>query len=221
MEQLIEKRLTVNAEKHHRCIVGLKEIITLVGFRCYVLIVIMVGILMAVFVLTRHKSYMKKPTKLIRFAKEIDLDPPWVKVEDFAKLKLKRPVVLVNGTFDIFHTGHAKILHHAAKHSKTIVVAMDSDAMVAGRKPGRPIQSWVERAVAFRFSPCDFLVEIKNDEEFMQLVELLKPDLRVRGAEYRDKPSRIPEVPTLFVHDYGCRTSKLIERIRNSDPRTK
>lgn len=176
---------------------------------------------MVVFVLTRHKSYMKKPTKLIRFAKEVDLDPPWVKVEDFAKLKLKRPVVLVNGTFDLFHTGHAKILHHAAKHGKTVVVAMDSDEMVQGKKPGRPIQTWVERAVAFRYSPVDFLVEIHGDEEFNRVVELLKPDLRIRGAEYRDKLSRIPDVPTLFVHDYGQRTSKLIERIRNSDPRIK
>lgn len=163
---------------------------------------------------------MKKPTKLIRFAKEIDLDPPWVKVEDFAKLKLKRPVVLVNGTFDVAHSGHFKIFHHAHKHGKTVVAAMDSDSLVAQKKPGRPIQTWVERAVAFRFMPIDYLVEICSDLDFIRLVELLKPDLRVRGAEYRDKPSRIPEVPTLFVHDYGQRTSKLIERIRNSDPRT-
>ena len=157
---------------------------------------------------------MKKPQKT-RFAKEIDLDPPWVKIEDFAKLKLRRPLVLVNGTFDILHTGHMKVLHHARKHGKTVVVALDSDALVSEKKPGRPYLTWVERAVAFRFMPVDYVVEVNNDKEFVRLVSILKPDLRVRGAEYKDRPSRIPDVPTLFVHDAGMRTSKIVERVKD------
>ena|SRR3989442_13132313 len=158
---------------------------------------------------------MSKPQKT-RFAKEIDLDPPWVKIEDFAKLKLRRPVVLVNGTFDLLHTGHQKVLHHARKHGKTVVVAMDSDEMVGIKKPGHPFLSWVERAVQFRFAPVDYVVEIGSDAEFVKLVQVLKPDLRVRGAEYKDNPSRVADIPTLWIHAAGMRTSTIVERIRNA-----
>lgn len=149
-----------------------------------------------------------------RFAKELgDIDPPWVRVEDFARLKIKHPVVIINGTFDILHSGHIKLVAHARKHGRTVVVAIDSDYLVASKKPGRPYLTWVERAVAFRFLPVDYIVEIESDGDFKRLVELSKPDLRVRGAEYADKPSRIPDIPSLYIHDSGIHSSELVRRI--------
>src|SRR5579859_555329 len=153
--------------------------------------------------------------KNFKFAKEPELDPPWVRIEDLAKIKLKRPLVLLNGTFDLLHSGHMKLFYHAQKKGKTIIVAMDSDAMVAGKKPGRPIQTWVERATAFRFLPIDYLVEINNDEEFIRLVKVIAPDLRIRGAEFRDNKSRCPDIPCLYVHDSGQRTSDIVKRIQS------
>lgn len=149
-----------------------------------------------------------------KFTKDLaDPDPPWVRIDDFKGLQLDRPIALVNGTFDLFHSGHMKILAHAKKHSKTIVVAIDSDRMVGEKKPGRPFMTWVERAVAFRFMPVNFIVEIDTDGDFKRLVQLLQPDLRVRGAEYRDKPSRIKNIPTLWVHDSGIHTSEIVRRV--------
>lgn len=150
-----------------------------------------------------------------RFAKELgDIDPPWVRIEDFERLRFKRPVTLLNGTFDILHAGHIKLVAHARKHGRTVVVAIDSDSLVAQKKGlGRPYLSWVERAVAFRFLPVNYIVEINSDGDFKRLVELLKPDLRVRGAEYAGKPSRIPDIPSLYVHDSGIHTSEIVRRV--------
>jgi cytidyltransferase-like protein len=162
----------------------------------------------------------KEPARIsnYRLAKENhDGELPWVRVEDFAKLHLKRPVVLVNGCFDLLHAGHWKTIFHARKHGKTVVIAMDSDRLVGEKKPGRPIMTWVERATALGYTPADYLVEIDNDKEFLRLVELLKPDLRVKGAEYREEASRIPEVPCLFIHESGMRTSEVIRRIKNAN----
>lgn len=158
------------------------------------------------------------PRKYRRTTKDIfDLDPPWVKIADLGLMeqqqKLKHPVVLVNGCFDIFHSGHAKILYHARKKAKTLIVAMDSDKMVAAAKPNRPIQSWIERAVMFRYFNIDYLVEINSDRDFVDLVEKVRPDLRVKGAEYVWNNSRVPSIPILYVHDSGMRTSKIVERI--------
>ena len=142
-----------------------------------------------------------------------------MRIEDFAKLKLKKPVVLLNGCFDLLHSGHMKTIFHARKHAKTLVCALDSDAKVAASKPGRPILSWIERATSLGYMPIDYLVEINGNEEFCRLVELVQPDLRVLGAEYREAPSRIPDIPALFVHDSGIRTSEIIRRIKDANNR--
>jgi len=167
------------------------------------------------------RSYMpaKEPARIknYRLAKEnYDGELPWVRIADFEKLKLKRPIVLLNGSFDLLHSGHMKVIFNARRHGKTLVVALDSDQKVAARKPGKPICSWIERATSLGFMPVDYLVEINNDEEFVKLVNTVKPDLRVLGAEYRDKPSRIPEVPALFIHDAGVHTSEIVRRIENA-----
>ncbi len=162
----------------------------------------------------KRLSYIMPKKQNSRFAKELgDIDPPWMRIEDFGKRKFKRPVVLINGTFDILHSGHIKLVAHARKHGKTVVVAIDSDAMVGNKKPGRPFMSWVERAVAFRFLPIDYIVEVSSDADFKRLVQLLQPDLRVRGAEYANCPSRIPDIPSLYIHDSGIHTSEIIKRI--------
>jgi cytidyltransferase-like protein len=167
-------------------------------------------------------SQNKEPSRIknYRLAKEnYQGELPWLRIEAFAKLKLKRPVVLLNGSFDLLHSGHMKNIFHARKHAKTLVCALDSDAKVARCKPGRPILSWIERATSLGYMPLDYLVEINGDEEFCRLVELIQPDLRVLGAEYRSATSRIPDVPALYVHQSGMRTSEIIRRINNANNR--
>jgi cytidyltransferase-like protein len=161
----------------------------------------------------RIKNY-----KFVKESREEGLE--WVRIEALKYLDLKRPVVLLNGCFDLLHSGHMKVIFHARKHGKTLICALDSDDMVAAKKPGHPVLSWIERAVSLGFMPIDYLVEVNSDEEFKQLVKVVKPDLRVRGAEYKDKPSRTPGIPSLLVHDSGLRTSAIIERIVNASKRT-
>ena len=165
----------------------------------------------------QNEKNLPQRIKNYRLAKENhDLELPWVRVEDFARLKLKHPIILLNGVFDLLHSGHMKNIFHARKHGKTVVLALDSDRLVGEMKPGRPLLTWIERATSLGYMPLDYLVEIDSNKEFVRLVELLKPDLRVKGAEYREKPSRIPEVPCLFIHDSGMRTSEIIKRIKNA-----
>jgi cytidyltransferase-like protein len=128
------------------------------------------------------------------------------------------PVVLVNGAFDLLHSGHMKVLfaaRHKAGDMGTVVCAMDSDKKIAGRKgKGRPILSWVERAAALAYMPIDHLVEIETDEEMKRLVELVRPDLRVLGDEYLGKVSRFPKIPVMYVVVRGMSTGKIVERVR-------
>jgi cytidyltransferase-like protein len=139
---------------------------------------------------------------------------PWYRVEECEATRFPRPVVLINGCFDLLHEGHFKLLYAAREKAKTLLLALDSDDMVSLKKgPGRPILSWAERATALQYTPVDGLVEIVSDDEFVQLVRLLRPDFRVRGDDHqRDAVSRVPEVRNLYVQGAGMRTSEIIRR---------
>ena len=135
---------------------------------------------------------------------------PWVRVEEIDGEQLKRPVVLVNGTFDLLHSAHWRLLFEARKRAGTLVCAMDSDRLVRANKgEKRPILTWVERATAMQYAPIDLLVEIGSDEDMRELVRRLRPDWRCQGADYAEQATRFPDIPRLFVRDDGMRTSTI------------
>lgn len=141
----------------------------------------------------------------------------WKRVSDFKGLVLPRPVVLVNGSFDLLHSGHMKMIFAARDKAATLICAMDSDLRVRDQKGvGRPILTWIERAVALNYMPLDYLVEIETNKDFKQLIRFLKPDLRVQGGEYQSHTSAFPEIPKMFVRSWGLHTSTIIQRCANA-----
>ena len=138
----------------------------------------------------------------------------WLRVSGFGTMTPPRPIVLVNGAFDVLHSGHMKIISAARDKARTLVCALDSDERVRQAKgPGRPIQSWIERATTLGYMPIDCLVEIASDVEMRKLIKFLKPDLRVQGYDYRNVPSKFPEIKKMFVRNSGMRTSEIVKRI--------
>lgn len=143
----------------------------------------------------------------------------WLRPGELSKLPLRRPVVLVNGCFDILHTGHLHLLHRAritAGSSGTLIVALDSDGLVALKKGAkRPILSFVERASAMKYLQVDYITEINSDKEFVDFFQDLRPDLRVKDERYKFKASRLDKdiCPTMYVPVLsGLSTSEIIER---------
>ena len=145
---------------------------------------------------------------------------PWLRPEDFKDLDLEHPIVLINGAFDLLHSGHWKIIQRARRNAATLVCALDSDARVALKNPRRPIQTYIERATMLGYTPVDYLVEIDSDRDMYSLIRSLKPDLRVQGPEYRRAESKYPWVAKAFVSGLGktgvrigMSTTKIIDRI--------
>lgn len=141
----------------------------------------------------------------------------WLRVDGLRSLELPRPVVLVNGAFDLCHSGHKKLLfeaRHQAGERGTVVVAMDSDERVRSAKGvDRPILTWVERSVDLEYMPIDYLVEIATDQEFGRLIRALRPDLRVSGADHPQSESKYPDVRKALLPKRGLSTSDIVRRI--------
>jgi bifunctional ADP-heptose synthase (sugar kinase/adenylyltransferase) len=141
----------------------------------------------------------------------------WLRPGDFVGMDLPRLIVMTNGGFDVLHSGHMKLLfaaRHKAGTRGTVIVALDSDARIARKGPGRPIQTFIERATSLSYMPVDYLVEIESDRDIYNLIRSVKPDVRVQGMDYMDKIGKYPWVPKCFIRGNGMRTSTLIERIK-------
>jgi len=139
----------------------------------------------------------------------------WLRPQALASLTLRSPVVLINGAFDILHAPHMRMIFAARHKAGTLICALDSDERVRKAKgPERPILSFIERATCLNFMPVDYIIEIKSEADMNRLVEIVKPDLHVQGAEYREQTSRF-KIPKMLIREGMVHTTQLIDRIRN------
>jgi rfaE bifunctional protein nucleotidyltransferase chain/domain len=112
---------------------------------------------------------------------------------------MSRTVVMANGCFDIFHYGHLAHLEAAKVEGDWLIVALTGDAHV-NKGPGRPVFSVDKRAAILRGLRCVDEVLINNCPTPRDIIQAVRPNIYVKGAEYRGK---LPEQAT--VERYGGR----------------
>ena len=98
--------------------------------------------------------------------------------------------VIVNGTFDILHLGHIKLLEYARSFPNSFVyVLIDSDRRVKELKGStRPIHTEYERAsFLFALKAVDRVDVFDSDAELTELIKNYDPDVMVKGSDYKDK----------------------------------
>jgi rfaE bifunctional protein nucleotidyltransferase chain/domain len=112
-------------------------------------------------------------------------------------------VVFTNGCFDILHAGHVRYLAAARQLGDRLIVGLNSDRSVKSFKGAdRPINSQDDRAeVLAALAAVDHVV-IFDDRTAEGLVTEIKPDIYVKGGDYRLED--LPEAG--IVASYGGRT---------------
>lgn len=100
---------------------------------------------------------------------------------------LPKPVVMTNGVFDILHRGHVTYLAQARSLGASLVVAVNSDASVKmlGKGDDRPINTEADRAALLAALGFVDLVVIFPEKVPLCAVELARPDIYVKGGDYR------------------------------------
>lgn len=93
--------------------------------------------------------------------------------------------VWVNGTFDILHIGHIKLLEFASSFG-TLRVGIDTDERVRERKgenrPYNCLEDRIQFMNSIRF--VDSVVSFDSDETLIQQIKEWKPDIMVIGNDY-------------------------------------
>ena len=135
-------------------------------------------------------------------------------------------VVFTNGCFDLLHRGHLRLLARARAAGDRLIVAVNTDDGIRRLKgPSRPVQPLAARvAVLENLADVDLVVPFSQPTP-MTLIEHIRPDVLVKGADYR----RDQVVGGAFVESYGGRvlliplvagesTTSTIERMQHVEP---
>lgn len=133
-------------------------------------------------------------------------------------------VVFSNGCFDIVHLGHIDYLEKARALGNRLVIGVNTDASVSRLKgPLRPVVN--EYARARLLAALEFVdtVILFDEPTPKNLIEALKPDILVKGSDYREDEvvgadfvkRNGGEVKLINLVD-GYSTTSLIEKIKKS-----
>lgn len=117
--------------------------------------------------------------------------------------------VVVNGTFDILHLGHLKLLEYARGFPDSYVLVLtDSDRRIKELKGNeRPINNEYERSsMLFALKYVDRVEIFDTDQELIDLIKRFEPDIMVKGSDYQDKP--------IIGAEY-CKQIKFYDRLGN------
>jgi D-beta-D-heptose 7-phosphate kinase/D-beta-D-heptose 1-phosphate adenosyltransferase len=94
-------------------------------------------------------------------------------------------VAFTNGCFDLLHPGHISLIDQARREAERLIVGINSDDSVRRLKgPGRPLQSAIARATVLASLKSVDAVVIFDEDTPLQLIDVLEPDVLVKGADY-------------------------------------
>ena len=94
--------------------------------------------------------------------------------------------MFTNGVFDLLHAGHVALLEAARAEGAVLVVGVNTDASVRrlGKGSERPLVPEAERARLLAALAAVDCVVLFDDDTPLALIDLLRPDVLVKGADY-------------------------------------
>ena len=132
--------------------------------------------------------------------------------------KQNKKIVFTNGCFDILHRGHVSYLDIAKSYGDILILGLNSDSSVKRLKgKNRPINCEDDRAyILAGLESVDFVIKFEDDTPY-ELIEMIKPDILVKGGDYQGKEvvgSDIAGEVRLVDFVDGKSTTKTIKKIQ-------
>lgn len=124
------------------------------------------------------------------------------RVEVAAAKREGRAVVFTNGCFDLLHAGHVSLLRRCKALGDLLIVGLNSDDSVTRLKGAeRPVHKESDRVEVLSELMSVGLVVVFDEDTPERLIEALRPDVLVKGADYKKQDV----VGGAFVESYGGR----------------
>lgn len=128
--------------------------------------------------------------------------------------------VIVNGTFDVLHPGHIRLLAYAKELGDYVLVAIDSDNRVRELKGStRPIYSYeIRKEMLLALRSVDEVVMFNSAEELEDIIKNNNATYIVKGSDHRDhyvEGSKYVKEVIWYDRFEEFSSTKTIERIGN------
>lgn len=115
--------------------------------------------------------------------------------------------IFVNGSFDVLHLGHLRLLNYARSLGDYLCVAIDTDRRIKELKgDSRPINNVFERKTFLKNLKCVDEVQVfDNDMDLIHILQAYKPDIIVKGDDhkYTSKLSKDHCKEVIFYERFG------------------
>ena len=135
-------------------------------------------------------------------------------------------IVATNGCFDLLHVGHVRYLEAARAQGDVLVVGVNGDQSVRELKgSGRPINNERDRADVLAALESVDLVTIFPEARATRFIELVAPDVYVKGGDYSSETldaeeraalQKIGSKIDILPFEKGYSTSGIIEKLRKT-----
>jgi D-beta-D-heptose 7-phosphate kinase/D-beta-D-heptose 1-phosphate adenosyltransferase len=127
--------------------------------------------------------------------------------------------VFINGTFDVLHPGHMRLITFASNSGEYLKIAIDSDRRVKSLKgENRPINNQDTRAtMLFYVKGVDEVSIFDSDEELINTIRNYQPDIMIVGSDYKNKKvigSEYAKNLLFFDRIEEYSSTKVIEKIQ-------
>jgi len=91
------------------------------------------------------------------------------------------------GAFDLLHYGHALMLEEAKSVCDYLIVGVQSDPSLDRSFKNKPVLSYEERiGMVKSIKYVDEVVLYDTEEDLIKLLNKIKPDIRILGADHRN-----------------------------------
>jgi D-beta-D-heptose 7-phosphate kinase/D-beta-D-heptose 1-phosphate adenosyltransferase len=125
-----------------------------------------------------HSELAAAESKLVSLPAALDQIERW--------RHLGKRIGFTNGCFDLLHPGHVSLLDQAHAQCDRLVVGLNSDASIKRLKgESRPVQAETARGTVLASLAAVDLVVIFDEDTPLALIKALRPDILVKGADYR------------------------------------
>ncbi len=138
---------------------------------------------------TEGEPPMVVPKRNLRARDKIKLVDELAEIAKVCRREGRR-VVLAHGCFDLVHMGHIRHLEAAHAEGDVLFVTVTTDRHV-NKGPGRPVFPELFRAEMISALECVDYVAISQWPSAEGVLHLVRPDIYVKGSDYKDDESDI------------------------------
>lgn len=113
----------------------------------------------------------------------------------------KRKVGFTAGNFDLLHPGYIYTFETAKQHCDWFIVFLQRDPSLHRKSKYKPVIPLYERyKTLMSIQYIDEVFVYQTEEELLELINIIKPDIRILGEDYLGKDFTGKELPIEVIY---------------------